>query len=253
MSSEMIKVQFHDDTLDACGTTPENAEVSIRRVCENLGVSTEGQLKKLKAKAWAVMNQKFMTGPDDKLYEVATIALKSLPMWLATIEARKVKEHLREKLARYQQECHDVLARHFLTKSKSPSVNLSMEQFERLVGRVEHLQQQLDRLNVIPPAIAPPTPALPRFTVQQRLEWKGWPEAGRDARKRIRRLAVARIDANFGETPDQAGGPGGGGPLRFYAAQLVYLDQAIDEVREAVLRRERENAAPHLFSDRPAA
>ena len=39
-----------------------------------------------------------MTGPDGKQYEVATIGLKALPMWLATIDARKVKEPFREKL-----------------------------------------------------------------------------------------------------------------------------------------------------------
>lgn len=67
--SAMIRVHFHGDTLEACGTCPEDAEVSIRRVCENLGISAQGQLKKLQCKAWAVINQKLMTGPDNKQYE----------------------------------------------------------------------------------------------------------------------------------------------------------------------------------------
>ena len=37
------------------------------------------------------------------------IHIDCLPMWLATIDARKVKEAIREKLARYQKEAAKVL------------------------------------------------------------------------------------------------------------------------------------------------
>jgi hypothetical protein len=157
---------------------------------------------------------------------MVAIERSRIPMWLAGIDPRKIREDLREKLALYQNECAEVLARHFLGQHPN-TMSMTAEQFQNLLreattlltGRVEHLQQQLDRLLALPPASGAPTPQLPRFTVQQRLEWKGWVEASREARRKIRRLAVARIDANFGDTPDQAGGPGGGGPLRFYGAQ----------------------------------
>lgn len=251
--SQMTKFNFHGDTLEVCGTCPADAEVSIRRVCEALGVSVQGQMKRLASKPWATINQKLMVAEDGKDRVQAMISLEALPIWLGTIEPRKVKEQVREKLIRYQKECARVLAAHFLGIGKPASgVFVPADVLERIVGRQEHLQQQVDRLSAA--QLATPVahgPLLPRYTVQERLIWKGWPEATKDARRRIRKLAVARIDANFGETPDQAGGPGGGGPLRFYGAQLVYLDQAIDEVRQATLRceaeRERVNG-PTLFS-----
>lgn len=246
-------VRFYDADLCVTGTCQADAEVSIRHVCDAMGVSTQGQLKKLKSCEWAVINQRFITADDGKNYEYAMISLELLPMWLGGIDPRRVKDEARPKIIRFQKECVKVLAAHFLGIGKPAGESAPPELLEQLAGRVEHIQQQLDRLAAVQ-MVAPAVhgPLLPRYTVQERLIWKGWPEANKDARKRIRKLAVARIDANFGETPDQAGGPGGGGPLRFYGGQLVYLDQAIDEVREAMLRREAEReriSGPTLFTD----
>jgi DNA-directed RNA polymerase specialized sigma24 family protein len=123
--TSLMKVPFYGDTLEACGTSREDAQVSIRRVCEALGVASQSQLEKLKGKAWATVTMIVAVAEDGKQREHAMIALKSLPMWLATIDARKVSEHVREKLARYQKEAHDVLAAHFL-KQEMPE---KQEQF----------------------------------------------------------------------------------------------------------------------------
>lgn len=118
----LIQVPFHGDTLEACGTCPEDAQVSIRRVCEALGIESSAQMQKLKGKAWATVSIIDMVAEDGKPRQHAMIALKSLPMWMATINAKKVSEHLVEKLARYQQEAADVLAAHFL-KLKPPAAD----------------------------------------------------------------------------------------------------------------------------------
>lgn len=131
MANELVKVQFQGDTLDALKDDAGVVWVSLRRCCENLGVSTQGQLKKLKSKAWAVINEKFMTGPDGKAYAVVMLSLESVPMWLATIDARKVEGHVREKLAVYQKRCAAVLAEHFLTRKAAPEPSTD---FGRVLG-----------------------------------------------------------------------------------------------------------------------
>ncbi len=78
--------------------------VSIRRECENLGLDFSNQLKKLKSKAWAVVVENTTTGSDGKTYQMVCCDLDTLPGWLFSIDARKVKESIREKLARYQRE-----------------------------------------------------------------------------------------------------------------------------------------------------
>lgn len=252
---EKKEVVFDGDTLEVFGTCRDDAQVSVRHVCKALGLDLKRQLQKLRDSRWAVVGTMPTTAADGKIYQQAVLRLEHLPMWLVKIEPRRVKEEFREKLELYQDQARNVLAAAFLDSATGLPVGMAAaiaaavaKAQQPLVGRCEHIQQQIDRFAAaqLTAAVAH-GPLLPRYTVQERLIWKGWPEATKDARKRIRKLAVARIDANFGETPDQAGGPGGGGPLRFYGAQLVYLDQAIDEVRTATLRREQETG-PTLFT-----
>ena len=62
--------------------------VSLRRCCENLDVHLDTQIKKLRAKAWAVVREMRMTGPDRKEYQTICIDLDTLPGWLFSIDAR---------------------------------------------------------------------------------------------------------------------------------------------------------------------
>lgn len=113
MTGDLIPVVFHGDTLHAVRGPGGKVWVSLRRCCECLEIDPEGQRKKLKGKAWAVAEEMSATGADGKQYLMTFVDLDSLPMWLATIDARKVAEHVREKLALYQKEAAKVLADHF--------------------------------------------------------------------------------------------------------------------------------------------
>lgn len=224
MAAALIKVQFHGDTLDACGTCREDAEVSIRRVCDNLGLATQRQLSKLKTKSWATVTEKVMVAEDGKPRAMALIALKSLPMWLATIDPRKVKEQYREKLAQYQNECADVLARHFLRIPAAP------EPVERLLGRLEHLQQQVDRLAATLAAPQPLlAPVVARWTVRNRMEFLGY-TMPREARRKVHRIAVGLTESHSDEPLCQSGGMGGGGPTYWTPGNVDHLDKAIRQV-----------------------
>jgi hypothetical protein len=138
-------------------------------------------------------------------------------------------------------------------KSPAPSgfVQMAAADFERLVGRMEHMQQQLDRL-ADSRALAPVS-GLPRTTVQERLRVKGWPEANKKQRALIRKQANIWLMLRYGETPDMAAGPGA--PCVYTLHQVAVLDEAIDYIRDAVTRREqeRERRDPNLFSANHAA
>lgn len=137
----LIQVPFHGDTLEVSGTSVADAQVSIRRVCEALDIAPQSQLEKLKGKAWAVVTMIVTTAGDGKNYQHAMIPLKTLPMWLATIDARKVAEHVREKLARFQQEAHDALAAHFLPAQ--PQVAPSPDAFAAVIAPLVEVVSQL--------------------------------------------------------------------------------------------------------------
>lgn len=113
MPNELVKVPFHGDVIEAI-EDERGVWCPLKRMCENLGLATGPQKRKLKKRPWAVVTKIVTTGPDGKKYKVDAIHLNRVAMWLSDITSGCVKEHLRPKLARYQIEAADVLASHFL-------------------------------------------------------------------------------------------------------------------------------------------
>lgn len=147
------KFNFHGDDLDVA-RDGDGVWVSVRRVCEALGVSVQSQSEKLAAKPWAVVRLILMTGPDGKNYETSCIHLDSLPMWLATIEPGRVGEGVREKLVRYQREAAAVLRDHFLgRRGAAPDISL----LARMVDTIERLEARIASLEARPLLSARPS------------------------------------------------------------------------------------------------
>ena len=134
--SAIEKIDFHGDVLEAVRQPNTNQTwVVLKRVCEALGVDALGQQQRLKKKAWAVTCMTHATGSDGKTYEMLCINLDSLPMWLATIETRRVAKSVRPKLELYQRECAKVLRDHWLQDQPSERFN-GIE--EELLGAAMH-------------------------------------------------------------------------------------------------------------------
>lgn len=109
----IVRIPFHGDELEAV-REGERVAVPIRRVCDLLGLYTTGQLAKLRSKPWATIQMICTVAEDGKARDVACIDLDALPMWLATIELRRVKPELHDKLVVYQREAARAVRDHFL-------------------------------------------------------------------------------------------------------------------------------------------
>jgi hypothetical protein len=187
MASELVKVSFHGDIIEAI-QDERGVWASIRRICEGLGVTTQSQLAKLKNKPWAVITMIVTTGPDGKQYENAMISLDSLPMWLATIEPSRVKEEVRPKLERYQKECAKVLAEHFLGQRKEPAVN-----WQEIETKI---------IDTVASVIEKRFACQQTWTVDARLIHKGWCSTSARLRDRIKNEAVRRCLQTTGQMPN---------------------------------------------------
>lgn len=110
-SVQMVKVPVGDAFIEA-GRMQGEVRVSVRAVCNALGVNFSSQLAKLKKKPWAGVVLIVIPSPGGPQL-TATIPLRALPMWLAGLSAAKVKPALRPRLERFQLEAADALARHF--------------------------------------------------------------------------------------------------------------------------------------------
>lgn len=111
------RVNFYGDTLEA-QAVDGRVSVALRPMCAALGIAIEAQLRKLKGKPWACVTMMITHDSTGRRQELACLDLDAVPMWLATIEANKVKESSRGKLVRYQLEAARVLRDHFLPTAK---------------------------------------------------------------------------------------------------------------------------------------
>lgn len=119
-SEFVVRVPFHGQHLEAV-RHDGRVWVSIRRVCDALGLSADAQRVKLQDKPWATTAMIAVVAEDLKRRELAMIDLDSLPMWLATIEPARVAPESRERLELYQVEAARVLRDHFFGRPSAPA------------------------------------------------------------------------------------------------------------------------------------
>ena len=103
-------ISFHGDQLIAVQQPNGTVFVHFPRVCENLGLSRPTQVRKVSAHA--VLSKGLLTLPietEGGTQQVQCLRVDLLPLWMAGLHASRVKEHLREKLERYQAEAAQVL------------------------------------------------------------------------------------------------------------------------------------------------
>ncbi|WP_437276426.1 phage antirepressor N-terminal domain-containing protein [Sorangium sp. So ce375] len=138
--AELIKFNFYGDELDVfqAGTS---TLVSIRRICEAIGLGYSSQLQKLRADESVCVTMIVTQMPgDDQAREIACVDVRSLPLWLATIHPSKVSHHIKDKLIAYKRECAEVLADHFLGP-RGPRID---ERLKRAEAECETLRARLD-------------------------------------------------------------------------------------------------------------
>lgn len=142
LSAELVKFPFHGDELDVVPGEGV-AHLVVRRVCEVLGVSYQGQIEKLKSDP-SIGLKMILTPSAGGPQETACIDIRSLPLWLATIHPSKVKPDVREKLVAYKRECAEVLAEHFLGRRGVPDDgDKTRDLVAGLYMRVEGLERLL--------------------------------------------------------------------------------------------------------------
>src|SRR5436853_2463646 len=107
-------VPFYGDELIAVQQPDGTIFVLFARLCENLGLGRESQVRRVNRHA--VLSQGLITltvQTDGGPQQVQCLKLSLLPLWLAGVQASRVKEELQDKLILYQTEVAEVLWRAF--------------------------------------------------------------------------------------------------------------------------------------------
>lgn len=128
MSASLTRVPFRGDELLAL-QDDDGVWVSVRRVCEMLGVDPANQRRKLQDPdedwRWCAITSPSQGGPQ----QTFMLHLDHLPAWLMGIATKRVREDLRPKLRLYKREARDVLAAHFVRRERHSHAERTKELF----------------------------------------------------------------------------------------------------------------------------
>lgn len=142
MTADLVRVPFHGGALVAA-MYDGRPHVSVRHVCDALGLDVRSQLRKLSSRSWAVVVKVTMTAADGKNYETAVVDSRTLAMWLATINANQVADEVRPILDTYQSEAADALDAYFTRGGVAVRANdlSSLDVLRRAIDEIEVAQR----------------------------------------------------------------------------------------------------------------
>lgn len=105
---ELSPVTFYGDTI-FCVTIENQPFSPVKPIVENIGISWQGQQAKLSAnkERWGVKIILIPSESGDQ--ETLCLPVRKLPAFLASINPKKVRPELRERIELYQAECDDAL------------------------------------------------------------------------------------------------------------------------------------------------
>ena len=138
-----INVPFHGDNLFLV-TINNEPFVPMRPVVEGMGLAWGAQFVKLKQRFNTSVSEIETQLPgDNQRRKVTCLALRKLAGWLHTINVGKVRAELREKVARYQEECDDVLYQYW---TKGEVTNPRKKDHQSSATQLTPLRQTAERL-----------------------------------------------------------------------------------------------------------
>lgn len=107
---EQKSVTFYGDELTAARGGDEQIYVSIRQVCDALGLDAAGQRRRIRDHdilSEGVIRGTITTGGGPQ--QTSLIRVDYIPLWLSAIRVQSAREDVREKLRRFQREAARVL------------------------------------------------------------------------------------------------------------------------------------------------
>lgn len=131
-------VPFYGDELAAVQQPDSTIYVLFTRLCENLGLARRPQV--LRVQRHAILSKALVTlqvHTEGGAQDVQCLRVDLLPLWLSGVQASRVKESLRPKLVRYQEEAALVLWQAFksqiLVAEPAPPVDdLALRQLQQI-------------------------------------------------------------------------------------------------------------------------
>lgn len=108
MSNQIVSIPFHGQTVQSVEIDGK-PHIVFRPLVESIGMDFASQHRRLNGKSWATIVKTTTVGADGKNRDMTTIDVRTLTMWLATIDENRVSEEARPLVVAYQNEVADVI------------------------------------------------------------------------------------------------------------------------------------------------
>ncbi len=108
---EQKEVTFYDDELTAVRADDGQIYVSLRHMCESLGLNTQGQTRRIQRNeilSEGLQRVAIMSTHRGK-QQAYVLRADLVPLWLSGVEISRVKDEVRPKLKQFQREAAKVL------------------------------------------------------------------------------------------------------------------------------------------------
>ena len=114
---EQRTVDFYGDELLAIRAEDGQVYVSLRHLCEAIGLARQGQVRRIRdhkilAKGYQGGNVLLPPSPDGRgggVQRVGMLRVDLVPLWLSGVRVQAAREEIRAKLERFQEEAAKVL------------------------------------------------------------------------------------------------------------------------------------------------
>lgn len=107
MSNQIVAIPFHGQTVQSVEVDGK-PHVVFRPLVESLGLDADSQMKRLRRHSWACP-AKMTVQMGNQGREVTLVDIRTLTMWLATIDENRVSEEARPLVIAYQNEVADAI------------------------------------------------------------------------------------------------------------------------------------------------
>jgi len=135
MENQIEAIPFHGQVVQSV-LVDGKPTVAFKPMVENLGLDYSRQLKKLKSKSWATVTNIVTVGADGKNREMSCIDVRTLTMWLATIDENRVSEEARPLVVAYQAEVADAIEAYW-TKGGVINPRATEDQVNNLISQAQ--------------------------------------------------------------------------------------------------------------------
>ena len=117
ISVEQKEVVFYDDILIAIRADDSHVYVSLRQMCDALGMDRTAQVRRIRRQpileeglqGGVIMAPPSADGRGGGKQKANLLRVDLVPLWLSGIDTKRVKEQIRAKLEKYQREAAKVL------------------------------------------------------------------------------------------------------------------------------------------------